>query len=145
MGSSFQEGCARLKLRAGHIRKAGTSLVQNESPKEIMQSKSSSSTTPGVSGQRSPASLMRQPRCFLPLFLSANCESGREKARCSGINMAWTQILSRRLNLGSALRGSPRLAHYLFAFVFLVRLIALARLTSSPFLLPSSGDMHFYD
>src|SRR5438067_318015 len=88
---------------------------------------------------------MRQPRCFLPLFLSANCESGREKARCPGINMAWTQILSRRLNLGSALRGSPRLAHYLFAFVFLVRLIALARLTSSPFLLPSSGDMHFYD
>ena len=54
-------------------------------------------------------------------------------------------LLSRRLNLGSALRGSPRLDHYVFAFVLLVRLIALARLTSSPFLLPSSGDMHFYD
>ena len=59
--------------------------------------------------------------------------------------MAWSHILSRRLNLGSALRGSPRLGHYVFAFVFLVRLIALARLTSSPFLLPSGGDMHFYD
>ncbi len=50
-----------------------------------------------------------------------------------------------RLNLGSALRGSPRLAHYVFAFVFFVRLIALARLTSSPFLFPSGSDMHFYD
>jgi tetratricopeptide (TPR) repeat protein len=59
--------------------------------------------------------------------------------------MAWSHVLSRRLNLGSALRGSPRLGHYVFAFVFLVRLIALARLTSSPFLLPSGGDMHFYD
>jgi tetratricopeptide (TPR) repeat protein len=59
--------------------------------------------------------------------------------------MAWAHILSRRLNLGSALPGSPRLAHYVFASVFLVRLIALSRLTSSPFLLPSSGDMHFYD
>ena len=59
--------------------------------------------------------------------------------------MAWSHILSRRLNLGKALRGSPRLGHYVFAFVFLVRLIALARLTSSPFLLPSGGDMHFYD
>jgi len=59
--------------------------------------------------------------------------------------MAWRHILSRRLNLGSVLRGSPRLGHYVFAFVFLVRLIALARLTSSPFLLPSGGDMHFYD
>jgi len=43
------------------------------------------------------------------------------------------------------LRCSPRLGHYVFAFVFLVRLIALARLTSSPFFLPSGGDMHFYD
>jgi cytochrome c-type biogenesis protein CcmH/NrfG len=59
--------------------------------------------------------------------------------------MTLSPILSRRLNLGSALRGSPRLAHYVFAFVVLVRLIALARLTSSPFLLPSGGDMHFYD
>jgi hypothetical protein len=59
--------------------------------------------------------------------------------------MAWSHILSRRLNLGNALRGSPRLGHYVFAFVFLVRLIALARLTSSPFLLPNGGDMHFYD
>ena len=42
-------------------------------------------------------------------------------------------------------RLSPGLVHYLFAFVFLVRLIALTRLTSSPFLLPSGSDMHFYD
>jgi Tfp pilus assembly protein PilF len=32
-----------------------------------------------------------------------------------------------------------------FAFVFLLRLFALLRLTSSPFLLPSGSDMHFYD
>ena len=42
-------------------------------------------------------------------------------------------------------RGSPGCGTYLFAFVFLVRLLALARLTSSPFLLPSGSDMHFYD
>ena len=59
--------------------------------------------------------------------------------------MTWPPILSRRLNLGSALRGSPRLGHYVFAFVLLVRLIALTRLTSSPFLFSSGGDMHFYD
>ncbi len=49
--------------------------------------------------------------------------------------MAWPNILPRRLNLG----------HCVFAFVFLVRLIALTRLTSSPFLFPSGGDMYFYD
>ena len=59
--------------------------------------------------------------------------------------MAANQLLSRRLNLGSAFRGSPRLGHYVFAFVFLIRLVALARLTSSPSLLPTNGDMHFYD
>lgn len=36
-------------------------------------------------------------------------------------------------------------AHYLFAAVVLLRLIALARLSSSAFLLPSRGDMHFYN
>jgi Tfp pilus assembly protein PilF len=55
------------------------------------------------------------------------------------------QLLSRRVNLGRAFQGSPRLGHYVFACVFFIRLIALARLTSSPFLLPSGGDMHFYD
>jgi tetratricopeptide (TPR) repeat protein len=40
---------------------------------------------------------------------------------------------------------SPGPVQYLFAFVFLVRLIALTRLTSSPFLFPSGSDMHFYD
>ena len=54
-------------------------------------------------------------------------------------------IFSRPLALGKALRGSPGLVHYIFAFVFLVRMIALARLSSSPLLLPGSGDMHFYD
>jgi hypothetical protein len=38
-----------------------------------------------------------------------------------------------------------RPAHYLFAAVVLVRLIALVHLSASPFLLPSGGDMHFYD
>jgi tetratricopeptide (TPR) repeat protein len=54
-------------------------------------------------------------------------------------------ILSRPLALGRALRGSPGVAHYIFAFVFFVRLLALARLSSSPLLLPSGGDMYFYD
>src|SRR5207253_4678698 len=49
------------------------------------------------------------------------------------------------LALGTALPSSPRLVHYILAFVFLIRIIALARLSSSPLLLPGSGDMHFYD
>ena len=36
-------------------------------------------------------------------------------------------------------------AVYLFFAVFVLRLIALARLTDSPFLLPAQGDMHFYN
>lgn len=40
---------------------------------------------------------------------------------------------------------SLRPTHYVFAVVFLVRLIVLTRLTLSPFLLPLRGDMHFYD
>jgi Flp pilus assembly protein TadD len=36
-------------------------------------------------------------------------------------------------------------AHYLFAFVLLVRVLVLSRLTASAFLLPMRGDMHFYD
>ena len=59
--------------------------------------------------------------------------------------MAGSQFLSRALPLGKLLRGSPGIVHYVFAFVFLVRLIALTRLSSSPLLLPSSGDMHYYD
>lgn len=43
------------------------------------------------------------------------------------------------------MRGSLRLGHYVFAFAFLIRLVALTRLTSSPFLFPSGGDMYFYD
>lgn len=40
---------------------------------------------------------------------------------------------------------SIRASHYLFGAVLLVRLIGLTRLSASPFLLPSRGDMHFYD
>jgi Tfp pilus assembly protein PilF len=43
------------------------------------------------------------------------------------------------------LPASLRLTHGVFALVFLLRLCALLRLTSSPFLLPSGSDMHFYD
>jgi TolA-binding protein len=43
------------------------------------------------------------------------------------------------------LPDSLRLTHGVFAFVFLLRLFALLRLTSSPFLLPVGSDMHFYD
>jgi len=52
---------------------------------------------------------------------------------------------SRPLPLGRFLRGSPGLGHYLFAFVLIVRLIALTRLSSSSLLLPTEGDMYFYD
>jgi len=53
--------------------------------------------------------------------------------------------LFRPLRLGKILRGSPGLGHYIFALVLVLRLIALARLSSSSLLLPSDGDMHFYD
>jgi Flp pilus assembly protein TadD len=42
-------------------------------------------------------------------------------------------------------RHSFGLGHLLFAAVLLLRLLVLARLTASPFLLPSRGDMHFYN
>ncbi len=35
--------------------------------------------------------------------------------------------------------------HYVFAAVFIVRLVVLIRLASLPLLLPTGGDMHFYD
>lgn len=44
-----------------------------------------------------------------------------------------------------ASRYSLRPVHYVFAGVLFVRLYALMRLTGSPFLLPSRGDMHFYN
>jgi hypothetical protein len=44
------------------------------------------------------------------------------------------------------IRGySPGPATYLFAGVLLLRLLILARLTASPFLLPNRGDMYFYN
>ena len=36
-------------------------------------------------------------------------------------------------------------AHYVFAGVLLIRVAVLARLTISPYLLPTHGDMHFYN
>ncbi len=44
-----------------------------------------------------------------------------------------------------ASRYSLRPVHYVFAGVLFVRLYALMRLSGSPFLLPSRGDMHFYN
>ncbi len=45
----------------------------------------------------------------------------------------------------SLFRGSPGASLYVFAAVFLWRLVALAKLTGSPSFLPASGDMFFYD
>jgi hypothetical protein len=45
--------------------------------------------------------------------------------------------------LFSRLRLQP--GHYVFAAVLLVRLFVLGRLAGSAFLLPTHGDMHFYD
>ena len=47
--------------------------------------------------------------------------------------------------LKSVFGRSLGVGHYIFAFVFLIRVMVLARLTLSPFLLPLRGDMHFYD
>lgn len=47
--------------------------------------------------------------------------------------------------LKRAFRHSLGIGHCIFAIVFLLRIIVLARLTVSPFLLPMRGDMHFYD
>src|SRR3712207_4310013 len=41
--------------------------------------------------------------------------------------------------------GSVPPGAYIFAAVFLFRLVLLLRLTGSPFLLPGQGDMHFYN
>ena len=43
------------------------------------------------------------------------------------------------------LRGSPTISSYLFGAVFLVRLITLQRLASSPLLFSTGSDMQFYD
>lgn len=48
-----------------------------------------------------------------------------------------TDPQARRFSLGPA--------HGIFIFVFAIRLAALLRLTNSPLLIPSRGDMHFYD
>jgi predicted negative regulator of RcsB-dependent stress response len=59
--------------------------------------------------------------------------------------MSSQAVLFRPVRLGKILRGSPGLAHYIFALVLVLRLIALARLSASSLLVPSDGDMHFYD
>lgn len=59
--------------------------------------------------------------------------------------MARSLFRSNWPGLKTVLRASPGWAHYVFAFVFLLRLIALVRLTSSPLLLPDGSDMQFYD
>lgn len=54
--------------------------------------------------------------------------------------------MPNRVKLG--LRIGPfslGLSHLIFALVFLLRLFALSRLSHSAFLLPTRGDMHFYD
>ena len=48
-------------------------------------------------------------------------------------------------HLRRLLRGSPGVAHYLVAFVFVIRLIVLMRLGSSPLLVPRGSDMRFYN
>ena len=52
---------------------------------------------------------------------------------------------ARRNTLRKLLPPALDVSHYVFAFAFLVRLVVLIRLTSSPLLLPSGSDMHFYD
>jgi Flp pilus assembly protein TadD len=50
------------------------------------------------------------------------------------------------VKISQRIRGySPGPATYLFAGVFLLRILALARLTTSLFLLPARGDMYFYN
>src|SRR3982751_6681849 len=58
-----------------------------------------------------------------------------------------TVKLGAKLNkaLSAVVRFSPKLPHYLFAGVFLLRLIALERLSRSSMFLPARGDMHFYN
>jgi Flp pilus assembly protein TadD len=50
-------------------------------------------------------------------------------------------VISRKLLSPFHLRP----VQYVFAVVLLIRVVVLARLTVSPFLLPTRGDMHFYD
>lgn len=52
---------------------------------------------------------------------------------------------NRLRNVRRIWAGSLGPGHYVFAAVFLFRLVALIRLSSSPLLLPSGSDMQFYD
>src|SRR6478672_1428925 len=52
-------------------------------------------------------------------------------------------LLSKRV--GKLWPESLGPVHFLFATVFLFRLVVLLRLTASPLLLPSGSDMQFYD
>ena len=54
--------------------------------------------------------------------------------------------MNSRVRFSTAgLRHSLHPGHYIFAAVLAVRVVALTRLSSSTFLLPAHGDMHFYD
>src|SRR5438874_2809107 len=54
----------------------------------------------------------------------------------------WSDIVTSRKLLS---QFHLRPAHYVFGGVLLIRVVVLARLTASPYLLPTRGDMHFYD
>ena len=54
--------------------------------------------------------------------------------------------MPNRVNFGLRIgRFSLGLGHLIFTLVFLLRLFVLARLSHSPLLLPTGGDMHFYN
>ena len=131
--------------KADRIRKPGASHLPRKSPKEIIESKFSSSTTPSGPGQEGRDRLFRKPRCFLPQFHSASFESGL-KARSRPGNrhgLASPPFTATQLGERWARLVSGRLL--CFRVRLFVRLIALTRLTSSPSLFPSGSDMHFYD
>ncbi|MBA3882965.1 MAG: hypothetical protein H0X73_09705, partial [Chthoniobacterales bacterium] len=46
---------------------------------------------------------------------------------------------------GPGARVTLGASHYIFAAVLALRLLAITRLAASPFLLPSRGDMYFYN
>jgi hypothetical protein len=66
--------------------------------------------------------------------------------RQSGLRPAHASCLNSGVKFVKSPFGhSLGAGHYIFAIVFLVRIIALTRLTASAFLFPIRGDMHFYD
>src|SRR5947209_1750408 len=68
--------------------------------------------------------------------------SAWEKTRTGGAHPAQ---FSRMGTLRPASPRSLPLALYVFAGVLIIRLVVLLRFSGSVFLLPSQGDMHFYN